>query len=105
MYARHSDSRFNAPMITRIMFLRGVREMEWRVPVKTIEKLGDGEKTIEAVDRIDGGDVVFGVVFRRIMSYSSQIGRSSTIIHCVDFGGRGVINEIANEQIFIGSFV
>ena len=40
--------------------------------MKTVEKLGDGEKTIEAVDRIDGGDVVFGVVFRRIMSYSSQ---------------------------------
>ena len=41
--------------------------------MKTIEKLGNGEKTIEAVDRIDGGDVVFGVVFRRIMSYSSQM--------------------------------
>ena len=36
--------------------------------MKTIEKLGNGEETIEAVDRIDGSDVVFGVVFRRIMS-------------------------------------
>ena len=40
--------------------------------MKTIEQLGNGEKTIEAVDRIDGSDVVFGVAFRRIMSYSSQ---------------------------------
>ena len=97
--------------------------------MKTVEKLGDGEKTIEAVDRIDGGDVVFGVVFRRIMSYSSQIGGSSTIIHCVDFvclgvsnelsqiGGSstiihcvdfvclGVSNELANEQIIYSSLV
>ena len=41
--------------------------------MKTVEKLGDGEKTIEAVDRIDGCDVVFCVVIMRIMSYSSQI--------------------------------
>ena len=59
-------------MITRIMFLWSEREKTRRVPVKTIEQLGNGEKTIEAVDRIDGSDVVFGVAFRRIMSYSSQ---------------------------------
>ena len=41
--------------------------------MKTVEKLGNGEKTIEAVDRIDGSDVVFCIVLRQIMSYSSQI--------------------------------
>ena len=41
--------------------------------MKTVEKLGNGEKTIEAVDRIDSSNVVFCIVFRRIMSYSSQI--------------------------------
>ena len=49
------------------------REKTRRLPMKTVEKFGDGEKTIEAVDRIDGGYVVFCVVIMRIMSYSSQI--------------------------------
>ena len=60
-------------MITKIMLLRSVSEIEWRVPMNTVEKVGDGEKTIAAVDRIDGCDVVFCVVIMRIMSYSSQI--------------------------------
>ena len=73
--------------------------------MKTVEKLGNGEKTIEAVDRIDSSNVVFGVAFRRIMSYSSRMeGKSSTIIHCVDFVCLGVSNEFTNEQTIYGSF-
>ena len=74
--------------------------------MKTIEKLGNGEKTIEAIDRIDSSNVEVCIVCRQIMSYSSQIkGKSRTIIRCVDFVCLGVSNEFANEQIFNGSLV
>lgn len=105
MYERHSDSILNVPIMTIIMFLWSERERKWRIPVKTVEKLGNGKKTIEAKDRIDGSNVVFCASLRRVISYSSHISsQNDTILYSVDFVCFGVANKFTNEQTIYGSF-